>query len=79
MVKESIKTLEDIEEGSKVMISSLDCGSEMKHRLCCLGISCGQCVKMVKNDVKGPLILKVLDSKIVIGRGQARKISVRYE
>lgn len=76
MEKEYIKTLEDIGEGSKVKIRCLNCGSEMKHRLCCLGISCGQFVEMVKNDVKGPLILKVLDSKIVIGRGQARKIVV---
>ena len=33
-------------------------------------------VLVSKNDVCGPVVLKVLDSRIVVGRGQAMKIMV---
>lgn len=71
-----MKTLIEVNEGEKVKIGHLNCGHGLKHRLCSLGLLCGQEIEVIKNDTNGPIILKVFDSKLVIGRGQAAKITV---
>lgn len=63
-------------EGSVVKIKDIVSGERMKKRLSELGLYEGTEVLVYKNDVCGPVILKVLDSRIVVGRGQAMKIMV---
>ncbi len=63
-------------EGDEVKIHWVVCGRGFRARLCDLGLYEGTRVKVVKNDVSGPIILKVKGSKIVMGRGQAQKIMV---
>ena len=63
-------------EGTEVTIHCVNCGFGLKRRLCDLGLYDGTRVKVVKNDVAGPIIIKVKDSKLVLGRGQAQKIMV---
>ena len=65
-----------VAEGKTVTIKDIDCGRGLYKRLCDMGLYAGTRVKVIKNDVHGPVILKVLDSKLVIGRGQAHKIMV---
>lgn len=74
-----MKTLADIREGQKVKISCLHCGHGMRHRLCSLGILEGQSIEIIKNENRGPIIIKVFDSKIAIGRGQAGRITVECQ
>lgn len=71
-----MRSITDIKEGEKVQITQFRCERGIKHRLCSLGILNGQTVQVIKNDSHGPIIIKVLDSKIVLGRGQAEKIFV---
>ena len=40
-----------------------------------MGIHSGEMLEVIKND-HGPLIVKVFETKLVIGRGQAEKIVV---
>ena len=61
-------------EGDEVRIHWVVCGRGLRARLCDLGLYEGTTVKVVKNDICGPMILKAKGSKIVIGRGQAQKI-----
>ncbi len=63
-------------EGSVVKIKDIVSGERMKKRLSELGLYEGTEVLVSKNDVCGPVILKVLDSRIAVGRGQAMKIMV---
>ena len=63
-----------VREGDEVKIHWVVCGRGLRARLCDLGLYEGTRIKVVKNDVFGPVILKVKGSKIVIGRGQAQKI-----
>ncbi|MEA2037453.1 MAG: FeoA family protein [Nanoarchaeota archaeon] len=65
-----------VTEGEEVTICCVNCGFGLKRRLCDLALYDGTKVKVVKNDVAGPIILKVKDSKLVLGRGQAHKIMV---
>jgi ferrous iron transport protein A len=63
-------------EGKKVVIYCVDCDRGIKKRLCDLGLYDGTKIRVVKNDISGPMIIKVKDSKLIIGRGQANKIRV---
>ena len=63
-------------EGSIVKVKDIVSGVRMKKRLGELGLYEGSEVLVYKNDVCGPVILRVLDSRIVVGRGQAMKIMV---
>ncbi|MFH1642242.1 MAG: FeoA family protein [Nanoarchaeota archaeon] len=63
-------------EGEEVKVNCVDCGAGLKKRLCDLGLYDGSIINIVKNDVSGPVIIKLKDSKLAIGRGQANKILV---
>ncbi len=64
-------------EGEVKEVHCVGCGEGLKKRLCDLGLYDGTKIKIVKNDISGPVIIKIKDSKLVIGRGQASKIMVK--
>lgn len=49
---------------------------KFKKRLSEMGIYKNAMVKIIKNDIPGPLIVDIKGSKLVLGRGQAQKIRV---
>lgn len=77
-VIEADSTLASVKVGKKVTIKDIDSCPHLKKRLLGHAVYEGAEVEVVKNDSTGPLILKVLDSKVCIGRGQAHKIMVKY-
>lgn len=68
------KLLVDFKENDKVKIECVDCGESFKKRLIDLGLFDSAEIEIIKNDEFGPLILKIFNSKIALGRGQAEKI-----
>ena len=60
--------------GDQIKIMNLDCGQAFAKRLCELGVFNGMAIEIIKNDKFGPLIIKIFDSRIALGRGQASKI-----
>ncbi|MFH1427875.1 MAG: ferrous iron transport protein A [Patescibacteria group bacterium] len=68
------QSLIKFQKGDKVKIKCVKCGQGLKNRLCDLGLFDGSEVEITKNDKYGPLIIKILDSKIALGRGEANKI-----
>lgn len=58
-----------------------NCGNESGKNLLChaedMGLRVGKLVEMLNNEGRGPLLLKVDESRIAIGRGMAMKIMVR--
>lgn len=60
--------------GDKVNIRCINCGDNFKRRLSELGLFNGAEIEIVKNDHWGPVVIKIFDSKIVLGRGEAIKI-----
>ncbi len=42
-----------------------------------MGIRIGKSIEMLNNEGRGPLLLKVDESRIAVGRGMAMKILVR--
>jgi Fe2+ transport system protein FeoA len=68
------KRLTEFKEGDIVKIECVNCSLNFKNRLCELGLYDGSKVEIVKNDHFGPLIIKIFESKIALGRGEASKV-----
>lgn len=68
------KPLIEFKQGDKVKIECVACGRNFRNRLCDLGLYDGSEIEIIKNDKSGPLIIKIFDSKIALGRGEAMKI-----
>ncbi|MCK4555624.1 MAG: ferrous iron transport protein A [Candidatus Aenigmarchaeota archaeon] len=62
--------------GKKVLIKEIASGVCLRKRLSDLGIYEGVKVEVVRNDFSGPVIVSVLDSKVILGRGEVHKIMV---
>ena len=69
-----MKCLNEFKKGEKIKISRLDCGHNFNRRLTELGLFDGAKLEVVKNDNFGPIIVKIFDSKIALGQGEAGKI-----
>ncbi|MFA5049473.1 MAG: FeoA family protein [Candidatus Micrarchaeia archaeon] len=67
--------LSEVKKGSIVQIIRIEGGLGIIKRLAELGMYKGTRIQVEKNST-GPLILNVLNCKIAVGRGQARKIEV---
>lgn len=67
-----------IEEGEKVEIVDLiKKGKTMSCHLRDIGVFVGKVVEVINNQRHSPILLKIDDSRIAIGRGMAMKIIVR--
>jgi len=61
--------------GKPVKLNGINGGSKFNRRLVELGLTPGVRLKVLQ-DSGGPLIIAVRDSRIALGRGMAKKISV---
>lgn len=62
--------------GQSVRVSRVDGGHGLRGQLCAMGLTPGTPVEVVA-DGGGPVVLSVLGSRVMIGRGMAAKIMVR--
>jgi len=69
-----MKNLTEFSKGDKIKILYVNCGRNFKRRLSELGLFYGIEIKIIKNDGWGPIIVKIFESKIALGRGEALKI-----
>lgn len=60
----------------KLKILQVGHGEKFKKRLSDMGIYKDAQVKIVQNDIPGPLIIDIKGSRLILGRGQAQKILV---
>lgn len=66
-----------VPSGSWVQIREIRGGHRLRQRLYALGLNQGASVRVLKNDVTGPLILAVKDDgRLALGRGMAYHILV---
>lgn len=66
------------EQGEVAEVGQGGCrGSGMPGRMEDMGLRAGKTVMMLCNEGRGPLLLKVDESRIAMGRGMAMKIMVR--
>lgn len=72
----NIMTLNMIESGEMVKIVSVEAGSNLKSRLVAMGLIPGVEIEVIRNSSSGPFIVVVKGTRLVLGRGMARKIMV---
>lgn len=72
-------TLVDLKSGESAKISALRGGKNLNARLSTLGFTPGVIIYMTHNYGHGPIIVTVRDTRIAIGRGEARHILVTRE
>jgi len=68
------KSLAGFRAGEKVKITCVNCGPGLKNRLGELGLYDNSELEIIKNDGSGPIIVKILNSNIALGRGETKKI-----
>lgn len=68
--------LSDIPPGRVAMVKSVRGSRGMTSRLATLGFTPGTPVRMVQNFGRGPIIVRVKDAQIALGRREAHWIEV---
>jgi Fe2+ transport system protein FeoA len=63
--------------GEQCTVVELIGGRGMLSRMASMGFTPGAEVTVLQNFGRGPLIARVRDARIALGRGEARKIQVR--
>lgn len=63
-------------KGQTVKLIEIQGGRGLRQRLSAMGLILGQEIIVISNGHPGPFILKVKESKIVLGRGMTDKILV---
>ncbi len=69
-------TLSDLAAGTTATVVELRGGRGLVNRLAVLGFTPGAQVTVVQNYGRGPLIVMVRDSRVALGRGEARTVLV---
>lgn len=70
------RTLSEVPEGETVTVVSIDSGRGLRSRLTSMGILPRTEVKVLTNHRRGPFVIAVKTSRMVLGRGVADKIMV---
>lgn len=65
-----------VSPGRRVLVVGVDAGGGLQGRLAALGLVPGTEVEVIANSAKGPFIVLVKGSRLILGRGMAQKIMV---
>lgn len=68
--------LSSVNAGADVRLLEVDAGRDFKARLAALGLLPGSSCHVVANRKFGPLVLRIKDSRVVLGRGMVDKVLV---
>ncbi len=68
--------LTNIKEGVIAKLQSIKGGRQLRTRLAALGLLPGTEIEVIQNSGKGPFVVSVRGSRIVIGRGMASQVEV---
>jgi len=68
--------LASVEARTLVKIVDVDAGRGLRSRLAALGLVPGTEVEVINNSSRGPFIVAIKESRVMLGRGMAQKIMV---
>jgi len=69
--------LTGVKSRTKVRVLKLSGGERFKDKLLCMGILPGHEIEVLSSQKKGPVIVKVNDTRVVIGHSMAERIFVK--
>ena len=62
--------------GTRGIVASVDGGREMSGRLAAMGLTPGAEIQVLQNLGRGPVLAKIRDTRIALGRHQANLVFV---
>ncbi len=65
-----------VQAGRRVRLIAVKAGHELENRLSSMGLVSGVEIEVLRNSAKGPLLIKIKGSRVMLGRGMAQKIVV---
>jgi len=68
--------LESLPDGSAARLVMVRGGAGLRSRLTAMGLRTGAAVRVIHNGGRGPFVVAAGESRIVLGRGMARKVLV---
>lgn len=68
--------LDTLPGGACAVVRALDGGSPFASRLAAMGLVPGSRLEVLQNTGRGPVLIRVTDTRIALGRGEAAKIRV---
>jgi len=72
-----LRPLSTVGDGEKVKLVRIDAGRGLNSRLASMGLVPNVEITVVSNRQRGPFMISVKNSKMMLGRGMANKIMVR--
>jgi len=69
-------SLGSVPSGESVQIRGMDGGHQFLSRLASLGFTPGAHLEVMQNYGHGPIIVRLRDTRVALGRGEAEKIRV---
>lgn len=75
----STRALAELAVGEAAVVCALDGGSGLAARLAAMGVSPGARIVVLQNRGAGPLLARVRDTRIALGRREAGRILVQAE
>ena len=69
-------SLGSVRNGESVRIRKMDGGHQFLSRLASLGFTPGVQLEVIQNYGHGPIIVRLRDTRVALGRGEAEKILV---
>ena len=68
--------LSELRKGEVAQIERMQGGHQFLSRLASLGFTPGACLTVIQNFGHGPIIVRLRDTRVALGRGEANKIVV---
>jgi len=65
-----------VQAGRRVRLVAVDAGCGLRGRLTALGLVPGAEIEVLHNSQRGPFLIEVKGSRVMLGRGMAQKIMV---
>jgi Fe2+ transport system protein FeoA len=62
--------------GARARLVGVDAGTALRTRLLAMGLRAGASLTVVRNGGRGPFVLAIDGSRIVLGRGMAHRLRV---
>lgn len=76
MTGKQVKPLSKVKSGETVKLVRINAGRGLNSRLASMGLVPNMEITVVNGGHAGPFVISVKDSKMMLGRGVARKIMV---
>jgi ferrous iron transport protein A len=68
--------LSDMAAGTRVVFRRAEAGRELTSRLAALGLVAGSSLEVLQNSGRGPVLVRVHNTRVALGRSEARKVWV---